>query len=122
MAPKRSVEQGAWLGSVVRGFNAYHAVPTNTRALSAFRHYVVELWRRALRRRSQKDRTTVDDGGQAGGTLAPQAPGIPSLAVSTLPRQTPTVGAVCGNAARAVLCGGRLESAWNLSRLRWRPR
>jgi group II intron reverse transcriptase/maturase len=51
-------EQGAWLGSVVRGFFAYHAVPTNTRALSAFRHYVVELWRRALRRRSQKDRTT----------------------------------------------------------------
>ena len=51
-------EQGAWLGSVVRGFNAYHAVPTNTRALSAFRHHVVELWRRALRRRSQKDRTT----------------------------------------------------------------
>jgi len=51
-------EQGAWLGSVVRGFFAYHAVPTNTRALSAFRHYVVDLWRRALRRRSQKDRTT----------------------------------------------------------------
>jgi hypothetical protein len=51
-------EQGAWLGSVVRGFFVYHAVPTNTRALSAFRHYVVELWRRALRRRSQKDRTT----------------------------------------------------------------
>jgi RNA-directed DNA polymerase len=51
-------EQGAWLGSVVRGFFAYHAVHTNTRALSAFRHYVVDLWRRALRRRSQKDRTT----------------------------------------------------------------
>jgi group II intron reverse transcriptase/maturase len=49
----------------------------------------------------------MDDGGQAGGTLAPQAPDIPSLAVSTLPRQTPTVGAVCGNAARTVLCGGR---------------
>jgi hypothetical protein len=49
----------------------------------------------------------MDDGGQAGGTLAPQAPDIPSLAVSTLPRQTPTVGAVCGNAARTALCGGR---------------
>ena len=35
-------EQGAWLGSVVRGFNAYHAVPTNMRALSAFRHHVVD--------------------------------------------------------------------------------
>ena len=49
--------QGQWLGSVVRGFFAYHAVPTNYRALSAFRHHVVGLWRRALRRRSQKDRT-----------------------------------------------------------------
>jgi group II intron reverse transcriptase/maturase len=50
-------EQGQWLGSVVRGFFAYHAVPTNYRALSAFHHHVVDLWRRALRRRSQKDRT-----------------------------------------------------------------
>ncbi len=51
-------EQGAWLGSVVRDSFAYHAVPTNTRALSAFRHHVVDIWRRALRRRSQKDQTT----------------------------------------------------------------
>jgi hypothetical protein len=51
-------EQGAWLQAVVRGFFAYHAVPTNSRALSAFRHHVVDLWRRALRRRSQRDRTT----------------------------------------------------------------
>ena len=54
-------EQGQWLGSVVRGFFAYHAVPTNSRALSAFRHYVIELWRRALLRRSQKDRTSWTD-------------------------------------------------------------
>lgn len=51
-------EQGRWLGAVVRGFFAYHAVPTNYRALSAFRHHVINLWRRALRRRSQRDRTT----------------------------------------------------------------
>jgi group II intron reverse transcriptase/maturase len=54
-------EQGAWLGAVVRGFFAYHAVPTNSRALAAFRHHVIDLWRRALRRRSQKDRTTWND-------------------------------------------------------------
>ena len=54
-------EQGRWLGSIVRGFFAYRAVPTNYRALSAFRHHVVELWRRALRRRSQKDRTSWTD-------------------------------------------------------------
>ena len=51
-------EQGCWLGRVVRGFMAYHAVPTNSAALSAFRFHVTELWRRTLRRRSQRDRTS----------------------------------------------------------------
>ena len=51
-------EQGKWLGQVVRGFFNYHAVPTNSRALSAFRHHVMDLWRRTLRQRSQKDDTT----------------------------------------------------------------
>jgi RNA-directed DNA polymerase len=50
--------QGKWLGQVVAGWFNYHAVPTNSRALGAFRYHVVELWRRALRRRSQKDLTT----------------------------------------------------------------
>ncbi len=48
-------EQGAWLKQVVTGFFAYHAVPTNARALEAFRYHVTDLWRRSLRRRSQKD-------------------------------------------------------------------
>ena len=51
-------EQGRWLKQVVTGFFAYHAVPTNSKALSAFRHYVTDLWRRTLRRRSQKDAMT----------------------------------------------------------------
>ena len=51
-------EQGRWLKAVVTGFFAYHAVPTNSRALGAFRHHVTELWRRTLRRRSQKDGMT----------------------------------------------------------------
>ena len=50
-------EQGRWLGRVVAGFFNYHAVPTNMKALSTFRYHVVDLWRRALRRRSQKDGT-----------------------------------------------------------------
>lgn len=49
-------EQGRWLGQVVRGYFAYHAVPTNFRSLDAFRHYVLDLWRRALNRRSQRGR------------------------------------------------------------------
>jgi group II intron reverse transcriptase/maturase len=51
-------EQGAWLRRVVMGFNAYHAVPTNAAALSDFRHNVADLWRRTLRRRSQKGAVT----------------------------------------------------------------
>ena len=47
--------QGHWLKQVVTGHFAYYAVPTNSRALSAFRHFVTDLWRRMLRRRSQKD-------------------------------------------------------------------
>ena len=50
--------QGKWLGQVVRGYFNDHAVPTNSRALGAFRHHVVDLWRRTLKRRSQKDDTT----------------------------------------------------------------
>ena len=48
-------EQGHWLRQVVTGHFAYYAIPTNSRALSAFWHYVARLWRRTLRRRSQKD-------------------------------------------------------------------
>ena len=51
-------EQGRWLKAVVTGYFAYHAVPTNVRALVTFRHHVIDLWRRTLRRRSQKARIT----------------------------------------------------------------
>ena len=51
-------EHGRWLAQVMGGFFAYHAVPTNGDALSAFRYHVTDIWRRALRRRSQKDATT----------------------------------------------------------------
>jgi RNA-directed DNA polymerase len=50
--------QGEWLRQVVTGFFAYHAVPTNGPALSAFRYRVIILWHKALRRRSQKDTMT----------------------------------------------------------------
>ena len=52
--------QGKWLKQVVFGYFMYHAVPTNGRALGAFRFHVTELWRRTLRRRSQRDRTRWD--------------------------------------------------------------
>ena len=51
------LEQGRWLARVVTGYFNYFAVPTNDRALSAFRYQVIEHWRRTLRRRSQADRS-----------------------------------------------------------------
>lgn len=51
-------EQGRWLAQVVRGFFAYHAVPTNFAVLGKFRYQIIRLWLRTLRRRSQKDGTS----------------------------------------------------------------
>ena len=48
-------EQGQYLKQVVTGFFAYHAVPTNWRALATFRDRVVSRWLRVLKRRSQVD-------------------------------------------------------------------
>ncbi len=51
-------KQGQWLAQVVRGYLAYHAVPTNYPSLSAFLRLVQWLWLRALRRRGQRHRMT----------------------------------------------------------------
>ena len=47
-------EQGRWLAAVVRGHQAYYAVPGNNRAVNAFRTQAARHWHHALRRRSQK--------------------------------------------------------------------
>ncbi|MEY4578306.1 MAG: hypothetical protein RL701_3009 [Pseudomonadota bacterium] len=47
-------KQGRRLGAVVRGYFAYHAVPTNMHRLSSFRTEVLRAWRHALRRRGQR--------------------------------------------------------------------
>lgn len=49
-------ETGKWLASVVSGYFAHHAVPTNVAALVAFRDHVITLWHRQLSRRSQRAR------------------------------------------------------------------
>jgi len=53
-------EQGKWLSSVVRGHQAYYAVPGNISAVNAFRTQATRHWHHALKRRSQKDRTNWD--------------------------------------------------------------
>ena len=99
-------EQGKWLRQVVTGYFAYHAVPTNGRALAAFRHHVTNLWRRTLRRRSQKDGSR-GSGWRSWPTTGSPSPRILHPWPSSASPSTPEVGAVCGNAARTDLCGGR---------------
>lgn len=50
------VEQGKWLRSVVIGYANYYGVPGNTKSLSNFRGQICKIWRKALRRRSNKAR------------------------------------------------------------------
>ena len=65
-------EQGRWLKQVVTGYFNYHAVPTNGPTLTAFRFHVTNLWRRTLRRRSQKDWTTKRNGPRGWPTIGSQ--------------------------------------------------
>jgi len=49
-------EVGCWLRSVLKGHYRYYGVPNNWYAMSSFRHQVIWLWYRALRRRSQRSK------------------------------------------------------------------
>src|SRR6266851_4888801 len=65
-------EQGRWLKLVITGYYAYHAVPTNSRSLGAFRDHVIRLWGRTLRRRSQKHTLTWERMGKVADDWLPQ--------------------------------------------------
>ena len=99
-------EQGRWLAQGVRGYFAYHAVPTNRTSIGDFRRYVVRLWHRTLRRRSQKDRFVGTDA-ETGRRLAPSASQLSSLAARAFCRQALKVRTGCPNWARPGLRGGR---------------
>ena len=96
---------GTWLAQVVRGFFAYHAVPTNVAALSAFYYYVKRIWLRTLRRRSQKDRFSWERMHEAGRRLSPTTENPSSVAdkrfAVTHPRWEP-----CAGIPLARICAG----------------
>jgi hypothetical protein len=96
-------EVGKWLAQVVAGYFAYHAVPTNSPALSAFRYHAATMPAQPEGVRG------VGADGETGRRVSPEAPCSASLAERAVCRQTPEVGAVCGNSARTDLCGGRPE-------------
>jgi group II intron reverse transcriptase/maturase len=101
------LEQGAWIKQVVRGFFAYHAVPTNGAALRAFYYYVERIWLRTLRRRSQKDRFSWQRMHSLAADWIPRPQILHPYPDKRFRRHTPKAGAVCGNPARTDLGGGR---------------
>ena len=100
-------ETGKWLAQIVAGYFAYHAVPTNSPALSAFRYHVLVLWHRQVCRRSQRARMQWTRMTKLADEFLPPPRSPASLAKCALCRQTPEVGAECPNWARSDLCGGR---------------
>ena len=81
-------EQGRWLGQVMRGYFAYHAVPTNARKITSFHYHVAWHWRRALGRRSQKAAVPWRRMALIAARWLPPADPT-SLAAAAFPRQTP---------------------------------
>ena len=73
-------EVGKWLAQIVAGYFAYHAVPTNSTALHAFRYHVAVLWHRQLCPRSQRACIGVGADGETGGRISPKAPYPSSVA------------------------------------------
>jgi RNA-directed DNA polymerase len=98
-------EQGRWLASVVRGHQAYYAVPGNYDAVHAFRTQVTRHWYQALRRRSQKTSITWARMNRFVTRWLP-----PTRTLHPFPEArfaaTPLVRAQCGSPARWDLCGG----------------
>ena len=99
-------QQGEWLRQVVRGYFAYHAVPTNIRRLSAFR----VLRGTAL---AANAAASQSEGSLLMGPTYPTRRGVATLTAHSSPvarcplcRQSSKVRAQCPNRARWDLCGG----------------
>ncbi len=103
-------EQGKWLRQVVRGYFAYHAVPTN---LSVARRVPPPCCSPLVAHAAAaqpEGQVRVGADGEARRRLAPSTQDPSSVAKRAFCRQTLKVGAVCGNPARTDLCGGRLAT------------
>jgi RNA-directed DNA polymerase len=100
-----------WLGQVVQGYFNYHAVPGNVRSLESFRRGNLSCVARrppALESEEHHELATVQRPHQ---TMDSPAQDHAPISLGTLRGQVPAVRAVCGNAARTDLCGGRPEMA-----------
>lgn len=78
---------GQWLSRLFKNYCNYYHVPGNTRRLDAFRREVIDAWRHALKRRSQRHRMN-DCAGPTVHTRSTRVTNA-SLSHSLFRRQTP---------------------------------
>lgn len=64
---------GAWLGTVVRGYMNYHAVPGNFASVKTFRTQVIRHWFRTLQLRGDRHKITWQRFGVVADLLIPRA-------------------------------------------------
>ena len=103
-------ETGKWLAQVVAGYFAYHAVPTNGLALSAFRYHVSRPLASAAVPTQSESQNAMDADDETGRRVSPEAADPSSLAQRAVRRQTPEVGAECPNSGSLGSVRGALRN------------
>lgn len=102
----RSIPQmGKYLRAVLRGHVAYYGVPTNGKAIAAFRYALGLIWKRVLERRSERTRVRWERIRQLIDRWLPPAR-VCHLIRPCASSPGPKAGARCGSAARRDLYRG----------------
>jgi len=96
---------GVWLRKVTSGYYQYHAVPGNLHRLQLFRWRLCWLWWRALSRRRQRSRISMDRLDRFVDRWLPVPRVLPSSSYAALRRQSSKAGAVCVK-AHVRICAG----------------
>ncbi|MCY4599963.1 MAG: hypothetical protein OXF27_08580 [Acidobacteria bacterium] len=99
-------EVAKWLGKVMDGWLRYYAVPTSFPSLTRFEFRLRILWLRAMRRRSQMDRTRLEKLGKYAAASWPPLKILHPWPEQRFRRQRPEVGAPCVNAHAGICAGG----------------
>ncbi|HEX3313153.1 MAG TPA: reverse transcriptase domain-containing protein [Streptosporangiaceae bacterium] len=99
-------EQGRWLAAVVRGHQAYYAVPGNNRAVNAFRTQAARHWHHALQRRSQKSQLPWTRMNRIVTRWLPPTRTLHPFPEVRFAARLPKARAQCGSPARWDLRGG----------------
>jgi group II intron reverse transcriptase/maturase len=99
-------EQGRWLAAVVRGHQAYYAVPGNNRAVNAFRTQAARHWHHALQRRSQKSQLPWTRMNRIVTRWLPPTRTLHPFPEVRFAAKLPKARAQCGSPARWDLRGG----------------